>query len=432
MKRNVFQKLEEWKANLRRKPLLVYGARQVGKTYLLKEFGASSFSEVVYFDLEKQADVRAAFEGDLSPSHIISKLSQVVGRAFDLSNTLVIFDEIQASNRALASLKYFYEEMPSAYIVAAGSLLGVAVSREGYSAPVGKVNVLTLHPMTFDEFLRAMDEELLIEGISESYHKSEPYFLHDRALDLYRTYLLVGGMPEAVLTYKEMQDFEEVSRVQNTILDLYIADMAKYAQPYETARIVEAWKSIPAQLAKENKKFQYKTVRSGGRASQYETALAWLEAAGLVDKCVQITSGQLPLSLHENREAFKIYLADTGLLSARMQIRPALLLDAENRSALDMGSVVENYIAQTLTAQGYDLLYWVSKGKAEVDFVIDPGLSHAIPLEVKSAHNVRSKSLMVYKEKYEPPYVVRLSTKNFGFENEVESVPLYAAFCLGR
>lgn len=280
--------------------------------------------------------------------------------------------------------------------------------------------------------MRAIGQGALIEGIQSSFERDEPYFLHERALDLYRAYVLVGGMPEAVLVYEKTKDFSEVAAVQDTILDLYVADMAKYAQPYETARIVEAWRSVPAQLAKENKKFQYKTVRSGGRASQYETALAWLETAGLVNRCVQITSGQLPLSLHENREAFKMYLADTGLLSARMQVRPAMLFDGEGRKELDAGALAENYVAQALTAQGLDLLYWVSQGKAKVDFVVDAGAPKAVPIEVKSSRNVRSKSLSVYREKYEPPYAIRLSTKNFGFEGGMKSVPLYAAFCLRR
>lgn len=431
MERNAMKDLENWKNGARRKPLLCYGARQVGKTYLLKKFGARFYQNVAYFDLEKQADARAAFSGNLSPESIVSNLSQVLGSAIDIETTLLIFDEVQASNRALASLKYFYEDMPQAHVVAAGSLLGVAVSREGYSAPVGKVDVLTLRPMTFDEYLRAAGQGALVEGIRRCYESNEPYFLHERALDLFRSYMLVGGMPEAVLVHVETQDFAETASVQETILDLYIADMAKYAQPIETARIMEAWRSIPAQLAKENRKFQYKTVRSGGRASQYESALAWLSAAGLVDRCTQITSGQLPLAAHENRDAFKVYQADTGLLAARMGLRPALLFDEEARKGIDAGALTENYVAQALAAQGFDLRYWVSKGKAEVDFVIDAGLSKAVPLEVKSSRNVRSKSLGVYREKYEPELSIRLSTKNFGFEGGVKSVPLYAAFCIG-
>lgn len=439
MERNALKQLEAWKDNPRRKPLLMYGARQVGKTYLLKSFGARNFEHTAYFDLEKQADVRAAFTGNLSPQTILSNLSQVAGHAIDTTNTLIVFDEIQASNRALASLKYFCEEVPDVYVVAAGSLLGVSLNREGYSAPVGKVDTITLRPLTFDEFLRAVGDGAMIDGIQASYANNEAYFLHEQALDLYRAYILVGGMPESILVYRETKDFKQVAAVQNTILDLYVADMAKYAQPYETARIMEAWRSIPAQLAKENKKFQYKTVRSGGRANQYETALTWLETAGLINRCVQITSGQLPLSLHESRNAFKVYLADTGLLSAFMQVNPASLFDDAGRKEFDAGALTENYVAQALTAQDFDLKYWVSQGKAEVDFVIDVGLPKALPIEVKSSRNVQSKSLSVYREKYEPSLVMRLSTKNFGFESEtkngittgIKSVPLYAAFCCG-
>ena len=431
MKRTALKTLEEWKNRSSRKPLLLYGARQVGKTYLLKEFGRAYFENVAYFDLEKQVDVQGAFERDLSPRTIMSNLSQILGHAIDISKTLIVFDEVQASNRALASLKYFCEEMSEAYVVAAGSLLGVAVNREGYSAPVGKVDTFTLHPMTFDEFLDALGFGQMIDGIVSSYRLNEPYFLHERALELYRSYLLVGGMPEAVLAFSESNDYGSAARVQENVLDLYIADMAKYAQPYETARIIEAWKSIPAQLAKENKKFQYKTVRSGGRASQYEAALAWLETAGLVNRCVQITSGQLPLALHENRDAFKMYLMDTGLLSAAMRVQPTVFFDEDGRRELDAGPLAENYVAQALVAQKLNLAYWVSKGKAEVDFVLDLGLPKAVPLEVKSSHNVRSRSLSVYREKYDPLYAIRLSTKNFGMKNGIKSVPLYAAFCIG-
>lgn len=430
MKRTALGKLETWKTNPRRKPLLLYGARQVGKTYLLKEFGANSFTQMEYFDLEKDQLARAAFSGGLAPEAVLANLSQVVGHNIDVQNTLIVFDEIQASNPALASLKYFYEEMPQAYVVAAGSLSGVAVNREGYSAPVGKVDTMTLHPMTFNEFLCATGNESLVEGISQAYQKNEAYFLHERALELYRSYTLVGGMPEAVAVFAHDEDYRETARIQEAIIDLYVADMAKYAQPYETARILEAWRSIPSQLAKENKKFQYRTIRSGARASQYDAALSWLNTAGLVNTCIQITSAHLPLAAHENRSAFKVYMADTGLLSAAMRIRPAMLFDEDYRKTFDAGALTENYVAQSLTANGFDLHYWMSSGTAEVDFVIEGSTATAVPIEVKSSGNVRSKSLSVYREKYSPDCSVRLSTKNFGFENGIKSVPLYAAFCI--
>lgn len=425
-------KLKLWKDKPRRKPLLLYGARQVGKTHLIKQFGAECFSGVEYFDLEKDPFARNAFSGSLDPEVIIANLSQAAGHAIDVRDTLIVFDEVQASNRALASLKYFCEDMPQAYVAAAGSLLGVAVSREGFSAPVGKVDAMTLRPMAFDEFLRAVGFASLVGGIEGAYASDAPYFMHERALELYRSYVLVGGMPEAVLVFAEQGDYQAVAEVQGNILDLYVADMAKYAQPYETARILEAWRSIPAQLAKENRKFQYKTVRSGGRASQYAAALAWLSAAGLVNVCTQVTSARLPLAAQENRGFFKVYMADTGLLSASMRMRPAALLDELSGERLDVGALTENYVAQALAANGVDLRYWVSAGTAEVDFVMEGEGSRAIPVEVKSSRNVRSRSLGVYREKYGPDLCLRLSTKNFGFENGIKRVPLYAAFCVGR
>lgn len=418
-----------WKNEPKRKPLLLYGARQTGKTHLLKTFGKEQFKELVYFDLEKQASVRAAFDGDLEPAVILQRLSQLHGSMITQENTLVVLDEIQRSNRALTSLKYFNEEMPGIYLVGAGSLLGVAINREEYSAPVGGVDTLTLYPMTFDEYLEAMGQSMMVEAIAQCYASDTSYFLHEQALEYFWQFLLVGGMPEAVAEYSQTGDLAKVGELQSTISDLYVADMAKYATPYETAQIMEVWDSIPAQLAKSNKKFQYKMVRQGGRKSRYQGAISWLLEAGLVNKCTQITSGQAPLKLQEDSDSFKVYVGDTGLLSGRLHLPPHVL-NSETRKMLDMGAIIENYVAQALTANGFDLRYWVSSGKAEVDFVIEDGAGHALPLEVKSSDNVRSRSMAVYREKYLPLYSMRLSTKNFGFVGGIKSVPLYAAWCL--
>lgn len=424
--------LVSWKAKPDRKPLLLYGARQVGKSYLIQAFAREHFDDAVSFDLERQSAARAAFAGDLTPSRVLSNLEQVAGRRIDPANTLIVLDEVQASNRALASLKYFEEDLPGSYLIAAGSLLGVAVHREGFSAPVGKVETLTLLPMTFDEWLDANGRSEMREAIEESFSRGVSYDLHEEALDLYRAYVLTGGMPEAVATYADSDDFAEVTRVQRQILDLYVADMAKYAEPLETARIREVWNSIPAQLAKENHKFQYKVVRSGGRSNQYASALDWLETAGLVNRCVRVTSGQVPLKMQEDRSSFKIYLADTGLLSAMMEVPAAVMFDEEGRRLLDAGALTENYVAQNLVAGGFVPRYWTSKRTAEVDFVIEDGTAKAIPVEVKSSGNVRSRSLSVYREKYEPRRAIRLSTRNFGSDGGIDSIPLYAAFCLQR
>ena len=432
MKRNAMSALMGWKSRSSRKPLLVYGARQVCKSYLIKEFAKAEFDDYVFLDLERQAVAREVFDGDLDPNRVISNIEQVTNHRIDPHRTLIFFDEIQAAPRALAALKYICEELPDSYVVAAGSLLGVAVNRIGFSAPVGKVETLTLLPMTFDEWLEATGHGQMIKGISEAYARKAPYPLHEQALDFYRTYVLTGGMPEAVASYAEHGDFADVSRIQRDILDLYVADMAKYAEPIETARIREAWLSVPAQLAKENHKFQYKVVRSGGRASQYSVALDWLETAGLVNRCVRISSGQVPLKMQEDRSSFKIYLADTGLLSAMMEIPPAVMFDAAARKFLDAGALTENYVAQNLVAGGFVPRYWTSGRTAEVDFVIEDGGAQAVPVEVKSSDNVRSRSLSVYREKYEPVRTLRLSTRNFGMSDGIESIPLYAAFCLKK
>ena len=426
MYRTKIEDLLRWKNKKIRKPLLVYGARQVGKTHLLKSFGETEFGKCLYFDLEQPPNLSAAFVESLSPGEIISNLEQLIGEKIDLKNTLIIFDEIQASNRCLASLKYFCEEMDDAYIVGAGSLLGVAVNRDGFSAPVGKVETMTLHPMSFKEFMIALGQEQMLDSVAEHYKSGQRYALHEQAMSYFYQYLLIGGMPEAVREFADETDYSLVGDVQRRILDLYVADMAKYATPLETARILEVWRSIPAQLAKENKKFQYKKVGRGGRASKYEASIFWLETAGLINRCFNINDCHLPLALHENRDAFKVYALDTGLLSSMMGVRAASILNSESRKSFDMGALVENYVAQVLREKGKPLHYWTSNGTAEIDFVSDLGLNSAVPIEVKSSENVRSRSLASYSDKFKPEVSIRISPKNFGEENGIKSVPLYA------
>ncbi|KFI97066.1 ATPase [Bifidobacterium stellenboschense] len=432
MRRNMLEQLVEWAVSRDRKPLLLYGARQTGKTYLLTELAKTVFpGNCVRFDLERDLRARQAFEMDLDPQFVVRRLSQVSGQPIVPGRTLLILDEIQASNRALVALKYFQEDMPQLHVAAAGSLLGVAVNRQGFSMPVGKVETLTLYPMGFDEFLDAMGEGALVSEIRECHAQSRPFYLHESMLERFWQYVIVGGMPEAVERFAQDGDFAAVRTVQSTIADLYVADMAKYATPVETARIRDTWNSIPAQLAKENHKFQYKLVRSGGRASVYGPSIAWLLAAGLVERCARVSSGRLPLAMHEDASAFKIYMSDTGLLAARSELDPALVLDANYRRQLDLGGIVENYVAQALAANGVPLRYWTSGNAAEVDFVMQmPGAAVATPVEVKSSDNTRARSLTVYRGKYEPAEAIRLSVKNFGADNGIRSVPLYAAFCL--
>lgn len=430
MERTAMGELLAWKERGHRKPLLMFGARQVGKSYLLEQFAKENYENYALLNLESDPRIAQAFEGSLEPRNVISNLGQVLGWPLDVKGMLYVFDEVQVSNRALVALKYFQESGFPHPVIAAGSLLGVAVNQKDYSLPVGKVETMILHPMTFDEFMVATGHGLMMEGIREAYAEGRAYQLHDQAMDLYRAYLLVGGMPEAVSEYARSGDAREAARVHRDILSLYLADMAKYApSPTDVARARDVWNSVPGQLAKENHKFQYKKVRSGGRASQYEGAISWLLSAGLVTKCMRVSSGQVPLQLQEDVSAFKIYANDVGLLSTMSGVPASALFDARGRSLLDAGGLTENYVIQQMVARGIDPHYWTSEGRAEVDLVVEDGSAKAMPVEIKSTENVRSKSLKVYRQRYDPERAIRVSARNFG-PGEVESVPLYAAGCL--
>jgi len=430
MERKIVKELLAWKNNPQKQPLLLQGARQVGKTYILLSFGKAHYKNVVYFSLEESADIRAVFERDLNPERIVKELSAKSGQSILPGDTLLIFDEIQACEQALTSLKYFAEKAPEYHIVAAGSLLGVVVSRKKFSFPVGKVDMLHLYPMDFEEFLWALNQKRLYDLICESYENFTPLSLHDTAMDWYKTYLVVGGMPRAVSEYAEKQDFDFVVAVQRTLNDSYIADMAKYATPIETTRNKAVWDSIPAQLAKENHKFQYKVIKSGARAKDYESAMDWLSAAGMINKCVNITEGNLPLKAYEQPDIFKVYMVDTGLLCSKLDIVANVVINTPHNFNGFKGALAENYIMQALVVNGIKPYYWSSQGKAEVDFVFQDRQSNVIPLEAKSADNVRSKSLRSFREIYKPVYSIRVSAKNFGFENNIKSIPLYAIGCL--
>jgi predicted AAA+ superfamily ATPase len=430
MKRKIAKQLLAWKDNPQKQPLLLQGARQVGKTYILLSFGKKHYKNVAYFSMEESKEIPAIFERDLNPERIVKELSALSGQTILPGDTLLILDEIQACEQALTSLKYFAERAPQYHVVAAGSLLGVAMKREKFSFPVGKVDMLHLSPMDFEEFLWAIGQEPLCGLIREAYEAFAPLSLHEMAMDLYKTYLVVGGMPRAVQEYAEKRDFDFVAAIQRTLNDSYIADMAKYATPQETTRIMAAWASIPAQLAKENHKFQYKTIRSGARAKDYEVALDWLGAAGMINKCTLVTEGKMPLSAYADNEAFKVYMVDTGLLCSKFDIAANVVLHTPHSFDGFKGALTENYIMQALVTNGIRPFYWSSSGKAEVDFLFQDRQGNIIPLEAKSADNVRSKSLRSYREIYKPEYSIRVSAKNFGDEGGIRSVPLYGVFCL--
>ena len=429
MRRRIEEKLLEWKQREKRMPLLLYGARQVGKTYILTEFGRKYFENTVYINLETNLAVASYFADDISPERIIRFLEATVNQEIVAGKTLIIFDEIQACERALTALKYFCELAPEYHIAAAGSLLGVAIHREQYSFPVGKVESNTLYPLNFQEFLWAMAEERLAEEIHRCFAENEPMpeALHKKAIENYRYYLIVGGMPASVQTFINTGKLVLVPNVQNEILNNYVADMAKYASPSETVKIRGCFNSIPAQLAKENKKFQYKVVQKGGSAALFGESIEWLSQAGVVLKCQKIEQAMNPISVYADLSSFKMYMGDVGLLVMKSGVPQQTILTGE--SNLFMGSVTENYVAQELVANGHNLFYWASEHTAEIDFVMQ-NERDIIGIEVKKGTKVRSRSLGVFVEKYQPSYCIRFSEKNFGLENGVKSVPLYAAFCV--
>lgn len=430
MKRKIMKWLVDWKNSSNRKPLILQGARQVGKTYSALIFGKKYYDSVVYFNFENNSELIKIFERDLEPERIIRELSINSGKSIFKEKTLIFFDEIQACERALTSLKYFNENANEYHIIAAGSLLGVAVNREQYSFPVGKVDLKTLYPLDFEEFLMAVNEEKLIELIKESFEKNIELSMHNKAMDLYKTYLVVGGMPAVVKEYIDKKDFDFVLATQKSINDSYVADMAKYATPHETTRIMATFNSIPAQLAKENKKFQYKVIKSGARAHEYETPVEWLRTSGVILKCTKCNEGKLPLAAYSDFNSFKVYITDTGLLCSKFGI-PANAVLSDSIAFNDFkGALTENYVCFSLNANGYIPYYWESKGSAEVDFLIQDKDGYIIPIEVKAAEHVRAKSLQQYIKKYQPKYAIRVSGKNFGFENGIKSIPLYATFLI--
>ncbi len=430
MERKIEKQLIAWKKSSHRKPLLLKGARQVGKTWSLLTFGKRHYKNVLYFNFESNKDLHRIFERDLSPGRLLNELSAYSGQSILEKESLIIFDEIQACERALTSLKYFEEEAPAFHVAAAGSLLGVAVKRNNYSFPVGKVDIVSMYPLDFEEYLKAIEQGRLMPIIEECYENDKACALHNKLMDAYRQYVFTGGMPKVVHEFVKTGDLNLVTAEQKNIANSYVADMAKYADPQETVRIMSAYNSLPAQLAKENKKFQYKIIKTGARASNYESAIDWLEAAGLVIRCEKVNTARFPLKTQAETSFFKLYMHDTGVLCAQMGLPPnAFMSDLQGMDYIK-GAIAENYVATILKANAYTLYYWESRGKAEVDFLIQTQAGDIMPVEVKSADNVRSKSLQQFVSRYKPPLSIRISSKNFGFENRIKSVPFYAATCI--
>lgn len=438
MKRKIMEKLIAWSVSPNRKPLVVLGARQVGKTFALKQFAAKHFDALAYIDFSRDADAAALFQGSLAPRDLVPALELYLRMTIDPERTLIVFDESQLCERSLTALKYFYEDAPQYHIIAAGSLLGVQISRATDSFPVGKVDLLHMHPLDFEEYLWAVGEVRLSAAIREACDAGNVAFpLHERALAHVRDYQLIGGMPEAVSAFVSagangIEALERARERQDAILVGYQADVIKYADKADATKIISAFASVPVQLAKENHKFQYKEIRSGARASQYVDAIDWLEAAGIALRCTRTEEGQAPLATFEERDAFKLYMADTGLLSARYEALPQDIEPAANKAAAFRGGLAENYVYQQICSQNAKAYCWGTVSRYEVEFVARTKAGDVIPIEVKSGKNVASTSLGVYRKKYAPAYSVRVSARNFGFEGGIKNVPLYAAWCLAE
>lgn len=432
MERKAMNDLVEWKNSKNRKPLLIYGARQVGKTYLVQEFGTKYFKNMIIVNFEKNTSINSLFENDLNPDSIIKSLEIYFNERIDKENTLIFFDEIQKNPKALTSLKYFSEDAPDYHIIAAGSLLGVHLKLDEISFPVGKVNYLTIYPLSFDEFLYNTGNSMLISNIKESFknNKSLPAAIHQKALDLYTDYLIIGGMPEVVNNYISTNSVISAIEYQRDIIDAYKSDITKYSKdPKDAIKIVATFESIPIQLAKDNKKFQYKVIQKGGTSTIFGNSIDWLVNANIALKCLKTNIG-VPLKMHEEIDSFKLYMLDVGLLTNMCQFPIYMLKSKESFNEMMIGMITENYVASSLSFNNIDLHYWKSDYDSEIDFVVQSFNGKIIPIEVKSSDNIKSKSLSCYIEKYKPQYSIRISTRNFGFKNNIKSVPLYAVFCL--
>lgn len=427
MERLLIEELRKWRDKSDRLPLILQGARQVGKTWILKEFGRQCFTDVCYVNFESATPLKTIFDGEISVERIVDSLSVYNKKKVLPEKTLVIFDEVQEVPRALTSLKYFAEQAPEYAICCAGSLLGVAL-HQGTSFPVGKVDFLTLSPLSFREFLLANGEALLVESMRKSLVGQEAFA--DRLTEYLKTYFCVGGMPAAVQKWVDTHDLYAVERIQRQLLTAYEDDFSKHAPKSLIAKIRYVWQSIPAQLAKENKKFIYGLVREGARAREYEDALMWLNDTGLIRRVYRVTKPALPLNAYTDLQAFKIYLLDVGLLRAMSGLSVQVIIEGKRLFEEFKGSLTEQYALQemSLTPGIGPLCYWTSSSKAEVDFVFSDGVC-VYPLEVKAGTNVQAKSLKVYAESYNPKRIYRTSLLPYAENGNLVNLPLYALFC---
>lgn len=428
MERFAMQELMEWKTEKRRKPMIIRGARQVGKTWLMKEFGRTQFEQTVYINFDENIRIRQIFEGSLEVERLLLAISAETGVMVKPQNTLLIFDEIQEVPRALTSLKYFYENAPEYAIVAAGSLLGVAM-HQGTSFPVGKVSFMELYPLNFREFLKAAGEDGLYglltgEGAVEQI--SLITAMKEKFVDYLRQYYYTGGMPEVVLDFVEYKDYHKVRRTQRMLLDYYQQDFSKHADPYLVTRLNQVWNSIPGQLARENKKFIFGQIRQGARAKEFELALQWLEDCGLIHKVHRVSKPGLPLNAYAELSAFKIYMNDVGLLAAKSELPLQAIVDRNQLFSEFKGALTEQYVLQQLISETDMTPYYFSaeNSRGEIDFLLQSARG-IVPVEVKAEENLRAKSLKAFREKYNPEVSLRISMSDYRREEWMVNLPLY-------
>lgn len=432
MERKIYKELVNWKNTGMQKPLMVIGARQIGKTYTINEFCNNEFENYVYINLLEHVEILKIFKEEINTADKFRRMKIYLDKDINLENTIIFFDEIQESEELISALKYFNESEEPFKIICAGSLLGVKLKRMHSSFPVGKVKMLNMYPMDFEEFLLANNNQALIQEIRECYQNNVPMdsVLHNKALELYKLYLCVGGMPEAIKNFfdndKDILKFDR--SIIEDIYQSYLSDMNKYVEnKFEASKIESIYKSIPAQLGNQSNKFQYGKISTNSRKRDYETAMSWLLSSTMVHKCPILNKVEIPPLGFVTDDHFKLYMSDVGILLNMLQIKyKDVILD---NLLIYKGIIAENYVATQLVANNNCLIYWESANKAEIDFVLynNDGI---IPVEVKANDNVGSKSLSVYMKRYAPKYAIRISTKNFGYANNIKSVPLYAVFCI--
>lgn len=423
MNRKILNKLIEWKNSVDRKPLILRGARQVGKTYIIKQFGKENYKGVAYFNFDHDTELHNLFENTKNPARILEQLAFIYGKAIKPEDTLIVFDEIQECPNALNSLKYFEEEAKEYHIVSAGSLLGIRLSHTSF--PVGKVDFLDMYPMTFTEFLEADGCKNLIDYMcSIKEIENIPTLFFDRLNEKLKAYFIIGGMPEAVASWVREKDMEKVNKIQNNILRAYESDFSKHTSNIEANRISIIWNSIPSQISKENKKFLYQVAKEGARAREYEGALNWLKDANIVNKIYNITKPSMPLISYNDLSAFKIYMNDVGLLRRMTDLDSKVISEGNKLFAEFKGALTENYILQTLVSLGLKPYYFAFDNRYEIDFILQHK-NEIIPIEVKSSENTNNTSLKVYNERYSPNLRIRFSMKNLTKDGNLINIPLF-------